>query len=765
MKVAGADYERAERFLPWNVADLVSGLAVHPHWIGASDRFWYRRGRPGSTEFISVNARTAERGPAFDHRAVAEALSAALGRSVSALSLPFDAIYPAEDSDLVAFHVEGSRWTYEPEPGRLCRDPFGEQDPRSEIRSPDGRWVAFVRDHNLWVRSTADGSERPLTHDGSRERSYGMPLPSPLPAAGLGDPGQPIISWSPDSRYLFTQQLDLAGAPTLPFLQSLPRDGHLRPVVHSVAYPLPGDTDTPVVRAVIADVISGRAVVADHEPVPALYYGSPLAGNRVTWDQRGDRVHLVICDRGYQGYRLLEVLAADGATRTIACEESGDGIAPRDISWQSTEGLPDLVVSGGGRDVIWWSLRDGWPHLYLYDGETGAVRRQLTSGAWSVQDVLHVDEAARRVVFTGSGREAGRDPYLRAVYCVSLDGGDPELLTPDELDHSAWISPTGTFLVDTASRWDQPPTTVVRETGGPVVCPVEHGDASRLLATGWQPPDRIRVKGRDGQTDIYGLLFRPAAPDRRPLPVVDFIYGGPQMNQASASFADSARAAQDDGISASFWHAQAIAELGFAVVMIDGLGMPGRSRDFQAVAWRNLADAGIPDHVAAYPQLRERYADLDIERIGIFGHSAGGYASAQAILRYPDVYKVCVSSAGNHDHRLDKAVWVERYMGLPVGDHYAEQANRHLADRLRGKLLLAHGDMDENVPLAGTLSLVEALIEANKDFDLLVLPNRSHRFADDPYFTRIRWDYFVRHLRGENPPAYRIKAPAGTAPS
>jgi dipeptidyl aminopeptidase/acylaminoacyl peptidase len=474
---------------------------------------------------------------------------------------------------------------------------------------------------------------------------------------------------------------------------------------------------------------------------------------------------MVICDRGYQGYRLLEVLAADGATRTIAVEESDDGIAPRGINWQSTDGLPDLVVSGGGRDVIWWSLRDGWPHLYLYDGETGAVRRQLTSGAWSVQDVLHVDEAARRVVFTGSGREAGRDPYLRAVYSVSLDGGDPELITHDELDHQAWVSPTGTFLVDTASRWDQPPTTVVRETSGPVVCPVEQGDASRLLATGWQPPDRMCVKGRDGQTDVYGLLFRPSASDRRPLPVVDFIYGGPQMNQAGASFADSARAAQADGVSSSFWHAQAIAELGFAVVMIDGLGMPGRSRDFQAVAWRNLADAGIPDHVAAYPQLGEQYPDLDIERIGIFGHSAGGYASAQAILRYPDVYKVCVSSAGNHDHRLDKAVWVERYMGLPVGDHYAEQANRRLAGRLRGKLLLAHGDMDENVPLAGTLSLVDALIEANKDFDLLVLPNRSHRFADDPYFTRIRWDYFVRHLRGENPPAYRIKAPARTAPS
>lgn len=760
MNVSGADYERAERFLPWNVADLVSGLAVHPHWIGTSDRFWYRRTGAGLTEFISVNARTAERGPAFDHESVAEALSAILGRPVSARSLPFDAIDPSENSDQVAFHLEGSRWTYEPGSGRLSRDPFGEKDPRREVRSPDGRWVAFVADHNLRVRSTADGSERPLTLDGSRERSYGLPLPSPLPAAGLGDPGEPVISWSPDSRYLLTQQIDLAGAPTLPFLQSLPRDGSLRPIVHSVAYPLPGDTDTPVVRAVIAEVSSGRAVVAGHEPVPALYYGSPLTGSRVTWDPRGDRVHMVICDRGYQGYRLLEVLAADGATRTIADEEADDGIAPRGISWQSTDGLPDLVVSGGGRDVIWWSLRDGWPHLYLYDGETGAVRRQLTSGAWSVQDVLHVDEAARRVVFTGSGREPGRDPYLRAVYSVSLDGGDPELLTPDELDHHAWVSPTGAFFVDTASRWDQPPTTVVREISGPVVGSVEQGDASHLVATGWRPPDRICVKGRDGQTDIYGLVFRPTAPEGRRLPVVDCIYGGPQMNQAGASFADSARAVQAGGVSASFWHAQAIAELGFAVVMIDGLGMPGRSRDFQAVAWRNLADAGIPDHVAAYPQLGERYPELDIDRIGIFGHSAGGYSSAQAILRYPDVYQVCVSSAGNHDHRLDKAVWVERYMGLPVGDHYAEQANRHLADRLQGKLLLAHGDMDENVPLAGTLSLVDALIEANKDFDLLVLPNRSHRLADDPYFTRIRWDYFVRHLLGENPPAYRIKAPA-----
>jgi dipeptidyl-peptidase 4 len=364
------------------------------------------------------------------------------------------------------------------------------------------------------------------------------------------------------------------------------------------------------------------------------------------------------------------------------------------------------------------------------------------------------------------GREPGFDPYLRLVYSVPLDGGAPVLLTPEDGDHRAQVSPTGRFFVDTVSRWDEPPVTSLRDAAGAIVLELHRADVEDLRRSGWRPPQRIKTKARDRSTDVYGLMFRPTTFDpAAEYPIVDFIYGGPQTNQASASFADSARPPVTEGVTSRFWHAQALAELGFIVVMIDGLGMPYRSKSYQDVSWRNLADAGIADHIAAYHELATNDKSLDLSRIGIFGHSAGGYASTRAVLQHPEVYQVCVSSSGNHDHRLDKASWVERYMGLPVGAHYAEQANARLAANLEGRLFLIHGDMDENVHISSTLVLVDALVAANKNFDLLILPNRPHGIQDDPYVTRVRWDYFVRHLLGQAPPPYRIEGPDVATPA
>ena len=278
--------------------------------------------------------------------------------------------------------------------------------------------------------------------------------------------------------------------------------------------------------------------------------------------------------------------------------------------------------------MLWWSQRDDWAHLYLYAGDTGAQRRQVTSGPWVVNDVLHVDEQHRRVMIAACGREPGFDPYLRLVYGVSLDRGAPELLTPEDGDHRAQVSPTGRFFVDTVSRWDEPPVTLLRDAAGAIVLELQRADVKDLRRSGWRPPKRIKTKARDRSTDVYGLMFRPTTFDPAvKYPIMDFIYGGPQTNQAGASFADSARPPVSDGVTSRFWHAQALAELGFIVVMIDGLGMPNRSKSYQDVSWRNLADAGIADHIAAYHQLATDDKSLDLSRIGIFGHSAGGYAS------------------------------------------------------------------------------------------------------------------------------------------
>jgi dipeptidyl aminopeptidase/acylaminoacyl peptidase len=387
--------------------------------------------------------------------------------------------------------------------------------------------------------------------------------------------------------------------------------------------------------------------------------------------------------------------------------------------------------------------------------------RQLSTGPYNVAGIAHVDEDERWLYFTALGREEGRDPYYPHLYRVRLDGSAPELLTPEDAAHTVWFSPSGKFFVDTYSRLDLPTVSLVRSASGAEICELERADVGALLETGWQPPERFCAKARDGVTEVYGAIFRPSRFDaNRRYPLIDNIYGGPQVNQAPTTFADAApfggpwRAGRGRG----FWHAQALAELGFVVVMIDGLGMPGRGKSYADVSYRNLADGGLPDHIAVLRQLADRYPYLDLSRVGIFGHSAGGYASTRAIFTYPDFYKVCVSSAGNHDHRLDKAVWVERYMGLPVGKHYEEQANQALAHQLKGKLLLIHPEMDENVHPASTMVVVDALIKANKDFDLLILPNLPHFCDSDPYFVRKRWDYFVRHLLGAEPPAgYRIE--------
>ena len=391
----------------------------------------------------------------------------------------------------------------------------------------------------------------------------------------------------------------------------------------------------------------------------------------------------------------------------------------------------------------------------------------MTSGAFNVSQIAHVNEAEGWVAFMAVGREPDRDPYLNHLYRVSLDDGEPDLLTPEDADHTVRFSPTGKHFVDIFSRTDVPPVTNLRSASGELVLEIERADIAPLLGTGWTAPERFTAKGRDGTTDVYGVIIRPSGfdPDAcNRYPVIDYIYGGPQVNVAPTTFTDATPFTDPfrQGRGSGFWQAQAIAELGFVVVMVDGMGMPGRSRAYHDVSYRNLGDAGLPDHIAAIRQLGDREPALDLSRVGIYGHSAGGYASAHAILAHADFYKVCVSSAGNHDHRLDKASWVERYMSPEVGPHYDEQANRSLAANLSRQAPAGPRRNGRERPPGFTLALVDALIKANKDFDLLIVPNRPHRLDNDPYFLRRRWDYFVRHLLGVEPPAgYRIAEPPG----
>jgi dipeptidyl-peptidase 4 len=426
--------------------------------------------------------------------------------------------------------------------------------------------------------------------------------------------------------------------------------------------------------------------------------------------------------------------------------------------------VPLIRVLEDSSQVIWFSQRTGWGHLYLVDLISGEFVTQITSGEWNVSSIHHVDQQNQYVYFTAVGKEVDRDPYYDHLYRVRLDGGEIELLTPEVATHHIQFAPDGQHFIDTFSTVTEAPTTVIRRCDGTMIGEVARADISRLIDAGWKPPLRFVAPDREGNHVTHGILLLPSWHDgAQPLPVLDDIYAGPHVNRVPTPFADSIRGRNAGFFRIeSYWQATAIAELGFAVVMIDGAGRPGRSQSEHLRSYRNVRDGGLPDHISAIRYLAESRSYLDLDRVGMYGNSAGGFPTVSALLDHPDFFKVGVSSGGNHDHRLDKASWIERYMGFPPGPHYTEQANTNGVERLRGKLLLIHAEMDENVHLASTMLVVNALINANKTFDFLVMPNRPHYCTEDPYYIRRKWDYFVEHLLNVDPPVnYGINAHPG----
>jgi dipeptidyl aminopeptidase/acylaminoacyl peptidase len=457
-------------------------------------------------------------------------------------------------------------------------------------------------------------------------------------------------------------------------------------------------------------------------------------------------------------HRKAEFRVADAATGTV-----------RDVF---EETVPTFFESGNGRtnwkylpasnEVIWFSERDNWGHLYLYDLRTGRVKNRITSGEGNVTQLVRVDEALRDVYFQAVGREKGRDPYFTHFYGAGMDGGSATLLTPEDANHEITLAASGQYFVDSYSRPDVPPVAVLRNASGTLVMELERADISKLLASGWTPPVPVTVKARDGQTDLYGLLYRPATlTPGRTYPIVNHIYPGPQTGSVGSRSFSAARG-----------DAQALADLGFAVIEIDGMGTPWRSKKFHEAYYGDMADNTLPDQIAGMKQLAQKYPWIDIARAGIYGHSGGGYAAAGAMFHYPDFFKVGIAESGNHDNRVYEDDWAEKWTGLlqKQDDNvttYDGQANQNFAANLKGKLLLAHGTLDANVPPNSTLLVVDALIKANKDFDLLMIPNAGHGYGSaSNYMMRRRWDYFVKNLLGLEPPKeYELKAPSTPAGS
>ena len=731
-RLTADDYSRAEQFLGYNTNRLVLHQAAQPTWVG-DDRFWYRATTENGTEFFQVDAATGARTPAFDQAKVAAALSSAARSSYSAYRLPFNQFEFSSDRKSISFNAGGSQWTCDAA-GTRCDSKERPQGPPFVV-SPDRKRAAFIRNYNLWVRDTASGKETQLTKDGVKEYGYATDN------AGWIHSDNAILLWSPDSKKIATFQQDERGTGEMYLVSTAV--GH--PKLEAWKYPLPGDPNIFMIERVVVDVDRARVVRLQMPPDPHrssvcddVECNGPFED--VEWSADGKQLAFLSTSRDHKEAHLRVADTESGKVRDVVDERV-------ETYYESGNDAHNWRFLPASNEVIWFSERDNWGQLYLYDLQTGRLKNQITSGEGNVAQLVRVDEKNRLLYFRGVGKEKGRDPYFIHFYRISFDGKNLTLLTPEDATHVVVPSPSGKYFVDSYSKPDVAPTTVLRDSDGKLIATLERTDISRLDSAGWKPPEPIVVKGRDGTTDLYGLLYKPTKlnPSAK-YPIVNHIYPGPQTGSVGPRNFLSARG-----------DSQALAELGFVVVEIDGMGTPWRSKKFHDAYFGDMGDNTLPDQVAAMKELARRYPWIDLDRAGIWGHSGGGYATAGAMLHYPDFFKVGISESGNHDNRNYEDDWAEKWQGLLTKKadgttNYDTQANQNFAKNLKGKLLLTHGTMDDNVPPSNTMVLVDELIKANKDFDLLLLPNRRHGYAAEPYMMRRRWDYFVRNLLGAEPP-------------
>ena len=732
--VPAAAYARAEALLPQHVRKLIPGLSVRPRWIGETSRFWFEKQTRDGREYLLVDAAAGTSRPLFDLAALASALGTATGKPVEPKDLRLPGLRVDARTGLLRFLHAGKSWEYDPGARALAAD----RDTLGGDVSPDGQWRAVVRAGNLFLISTQDGRERQLTTDGTTESPYATPVVDPkiMIAQGTQHPVmQPLLTWSPDSRRIATFRLDQTGARRLALVQSTPPGGDA-PRVFQYVYTLPGDTATAVARGLFFDVATGARTEMTLPPDPVLYYFGPY----YQWSADGKAVFVRLTERGYKRLQLYRVDAATGEARVLSEDRSDTYLD----TWTQFWFYDDKT------DMVYWTAdQTGWFQLYGIDPRSGG-RRALTTGDWVVRSVAGVNKASGTLLVIGTGREPGRDPYLRHLYSLPSRGGPIRLLTPEALDHDVSVSPDGRFFVDNMSLIDQPTRSVLRSTDdGRVLMELDRADISAFLAAGYLLPEPFESMAADGTTPIYGAIFKPAGfdPTKR-YPIIEEIYTGPQIIANSPKSFEASLVAR---------FIQPQAQIGAIGVTVDGRGVAGRSRAFQQPAYRNVHAVGLDDHIAMIRAMAAKYPWMDTSRVGVYGYSAGGYDVVRALTERPDFYKVGLTGAGEQDNRLDKAWWNEQWMGREMGPVWDANSNITWASKLVGKLMIVHGELDDNVPPANAYRLADALIKANKDFEFLIIPNVNHPVMAVPYFWRRQWDFFVRELLGRKPPVFEMK--------
>ncbi len=794
--VTWTDYENAS-----NIRNRYQGLTFNeagtPTFVGKTSQFWYRRSVDGGAEFILADAKTAAKKPAFDHTRLAAGLSTAAKETYTALTLPFTTFTFADDQKAITFNAKNSGWRCDlgdytckntgpatlagPVPrANLRQAPYvdmnGDEVPNEDLderpdaqlypqqgrggrggaagnaeatakTSPDGKWEALVRNYNVFVRAPGKTEGTMLSTDGSENNSYTFPS----------------IAWSPDSKHIAAYRVRPATRHQVHYTESSPTD-QIQPKHFVRDDPKPGDAvDLP--QPVLFDVAARKQYVADTHLFPNPYSLTPIS-----WRKDSRAFTFEYNERGHQTYRVIEVNAGatgmPGAVRALIEETSKTFITYSQLSAiASGTGGRYIANVNDGKEIVWLSERDGWAHLYLYDGVTGKVKNQITKGEWVVRFVDKVDDDKRQIWFRGAGMYPGKDPYFTNAYRINFDGTGLTRLTEGDGNHVMTYSSDMEYLVDTWSRVDMPPVTELRSAqSGKLIATLETADITKLKAAGWSAPDVFVAPGRDGKTEIWGLIFRPRKFDpNTKYPVVEAIYAGPQGSFVPKSFGAGGRGGAAGGAGYAP-NTQVLTELGFIVVQIDGMGTANRSRAFHDVAFKNIGDAGFPDRIAWMKAAAAKYPYMDISRVGVYGTSAGGQNALGALLFHGDFYKVAMANSGCHDNRMDKIWWNEQWMSWPVDESYSRSSNVDNAWRLKGKLQLVVPELDTNVDPSSTFQVVNALMKANKKFDLLVVPGADHG-ASGRFGQRLMFDFFVHNLHGAEPPEWQAEGPADVAPA
>lgn len=717
------DYNRAYKLREKYNSKHVFYSNVNPQWIDGTNLFWYVRNTPEGNEYVKVDAGKQKRTALFDQQKLSAALESSTGKDIDPMQLPIQRCHVTPGADTLRFVYEGKRWCFDirrnrltdegqlPAPGRQRHwMEVDDEKGGAPVTSPDGKYVAFIKNDNICVREVATGKETQLSQDGTPGNYYSS-----------------YIQWSPDSKLVAAFRIRPAQKRYVYYVESSPAD-QLQPKLHKQEYAKPGDELAFKVPCIYG-VENGKRLIPSTDLFSHQYEIYALQ-----WNSDSKGITFEYNERGHKVYRVLEVSAEDGSVRPLIEEKE-----------EKYVNYPRIFrhFLADGKRIIWSSERDNYNHLYMYDRATARPTHQITKGEWYVREVQYVDEENQQIYFSANGMNKDEDPYLIHYYRIGFDGKGLTALTPEEGMHKAWYSSDYKYLVDVYSKVDQAPVAVVRSAAdGKIVMPLEKADIAQLTANGWKAPEVFTAKGRDGKTDMWGIIYRPSNFDpAKKYPVIEYIYSGPGDQYVPKTF------------SSYNWWMTSLAELGFIVVQVDGMTTSFRSKEFEEVCYKNLKDAGLPDHIAWIKAAAQKYPYMDIDRVGIFGCSAGGQESTTAVLLHPEFYKAAYSACGCHDNRMDKIWWNELWMGYPVDDSYKECSNVENAHLLQRPLMLVVGEMDDNVDPASTMQVVNALIKANKDFELVVIPGAHHTMGED-FGEHKRYDFFVRNLMGVNPPAW-----------